>query len=244
MKKILFYFTVFSAVCVSAQINTDRPTQSFSPHVMPKGGIQLETGFLSERPVSNVDAFNVTYLNALLRYGISEWFELRMSESYLGNRVNGNSQNGFSPLTLGTKIHINDQKNGLPQMGLLASITLPSDDENFGLDESIQDIRFMAQEDIGERLTFDVNVGTFWSSSTDAVGLYTILLGISASDHLSFFLEPYGFFQKNTPADNRFNAGFTYLVNDQFQLDFSAGNGLTSKAPDYFVAFGASFLFN
>lgn len=243
MKTTLASLLLFVSVVSFSQINTDRPTQSFSPHVMPAGGVQLETGFLSERPVNNVDLYNVTYLNALLRVGVTEWFELRASESYLGTRVNSSSNNGFSPLTLGTKIHINDQSNGLPQMGLLASITLTSDDANFGQEEAIKDIRFMAQEDIGDRVTLDANIGTFWTASSDAVGIYTFLLGFSASDQVSIFVEPYGFFAKDTPADHRFNAGLTYLVNDNFQLDASAGNGLTRKAPDYFLSFGASVLF-
>lgn len=243
MRTTLTLTLLLISLAVFCQISTDRPTQSFSPHVMPKGGVQLETGFLSERPLNNVDAYNVTYLNALLRVGITEWFELRASESYLGSRVNGTGTNGFSPLTLGTKIHINDQSNGLPQTGLLASISLPSDDDNFGLDDPVHDIRLMVQEDIGDRLTLDANIGTFWSASQDPVGLYTFMLGYAATDEIWVFLEPYGFFAKDTPTDFRFNAGLTYLVSDNFQFDASAGNGLSRRAPDYFLSFGASVLF-
>ena len=69
------------------------------------------------------------------------------------------------------------------------------------------------------------------------------MIGVGLTDELSVFFEPYGFFAKNTPTDQRFNTGLTYLVSDHFQLDASIGNGLTSRAPDYFLGIGASVLF-
>jgi hypothetical protein len=38
------------------------------------------------------------------------------------------------------------------------------------------------------------------------------------------------------------NGGFTYLVNDNFQLDLTGGFGLNDEAPDNFISCGASFL--
>jgi len=225
-----------------AQINTDRPTQSFSPHVMPKSGLQLEAGFLSERPFKNVDLYNVTYVNALVRYGLLDNVELRLTQNYVGER-SLSAINGVSPTTIGTKIHLHEQTGGLPQIGLIASVTLTNGDEAFAPNESIQDIRLLFQNDLSDKLTLAYNFGAFWSGSGTAVGIYTVMLGISASDKMSFFVEPYGFFEKDTLADARFNAGLTYLVNDNFQLDLSAGNALSNLAPDYFVSFGAAVLF-
>lgn len=232
----------YSLVCF-CQISTDRPTQSFSPYIQPKGTVNLETGFLSERPFRNANLYNVTYINALVRVGVIDWLEMRLTENYLGERVGGASINGWSPLTVGTKIHINDQtENGFPQMGLLASVTLTGNDENFGSEETVQDVRLLMQEDISDHVTLAFNIGTYWSESTQTTGLYSLMLGIGLSDELGIFLEPYGFFAKDTPGDQRFNAGLTYLVSDKVQFDASVGNGLTRKAPDYFLAFGVSVM--
>jgi len=226
---------------VSGQIVTDRPTQSFSPYIQPHGTVNIETGFVSERPFSRVDVYNVTYLNALVRYGLIDWLELRVTGNYVGTRTNGQGVNGWTPLTVGTKIHINDQtNNGFPQTGLLAHVTLQGNDENFGSTETVQDIRILLQEDVHHKFVIAANLGTFWSESQSATGVYSVMIAFSATDQLGIFLEPYGFFAKDTPGDQRFNAGFTYLVSDDFQLDASLGNGLTPRSPDYFLAFGAS----
>jgi hypothetical protein len=41
----------------------------------------------------------------------------------------------------------------------------------------------------------------------------------------------------------RADAGLTYLIGNNFQLDFSAGQGITDNAPERFVAFGFSYRF-
>ena len=75
MKHFLALSLLTLALVAFGQIDTDRPTQSFSPHVMPKGKAQAELGFLSERPTNGVDQYNVTYLNTLLRYGVIDWLQ-------------------------------------------------------------------------------------------------------------------------------------------------------------------------
>ncbi len=225
-----------------AQINTDRPTQSASAIVLPKGAFQLEAGFLSERPNSKIDAFNVQYVNALFRFGLLEGVEIRLTQNYLGYHTTGSKVNGMSPTTLGTKIHLLNENDGLPQISIIGQITLPNGSGFFQAKKATQELRFNFQNTLSDRLSLGYNLGVAWDND-GLVSLYTAVLGISFSDNLTFFLEPYGFLAKDTPHDSRFNTGLIYVVSDNFQLDISAGNGLTKRAPDYFVSFGAAVLF-
>jgi hypothetical protein len=225
-----------------AQISTDRPTQSFSALTMPAGKLQLESGFLSERPNAKVAFYNVTYLNALVRFGVVEGFELRVTQNYVGERILGNGNNGWSPTSLGTKVHIREGKGNLPEIGIIGTYTFTNGSTDFSPADAVSDIRLLFRNTISDRVSLDYNLGAFWDGSA-TTGIYTLCFGFSATDKFGVFFEPYGFFTKNTPTDHRFNTGFTYLVSDNFQLDGSVGNGLVPKAPDYFVAFGASILF-
>lgn len=243
MKPILTLLFGLCIFTVSAQIDTDRPTQSFSPHVMPKGSAQAELGFLSERPLNGVDQYNVTYLNALVRYGLIDWLELRVVQNYQGIRINKASLDGLSPTTIGTKIHLMDADEGFAQVGLLTSLTLTNGEDAFAGDKATKDVRLLASHVLSDKLSLAYNIGGFWTNDQDMTGVYTVMLGISINDELSFFLEPYGFFAKNTPGDQRFNTGLVYKTSDNFQVDASVGNGLTKNAPDYFLSFGMSVLF-
>ncbi len=243
MKKLLFAACICFGLGVQGQINTDRPTQSYSPYVLPHGKVQTELGFVSERPVSSLDQYNVTYLNALVRVSVLKWMELRLTENYLGSRGGAENISGLSPTTLGAKFHLHDQTNALPQVGLLTSFTFANGQDEFKANESTQDIRLLFQHDLSDNLTLDYNIGTFWSASTDAVGIYTFMLGYGATDVISLFIEPYGFFGSGLPADNRVNGGATFLVSENFQADISGGFGLSDSSPDYFIGFGIGILF-
>jgi len=241
--KLLTYFLVFFW-CASAfsQINTDRPTQSFSPFVMPKGGVQIEAGFLSEKPSTGLN-FNVVIYNALLRFGVTEKIEFRVTQNYIGIRSDGSSLgDGFSPTTLGTKIQIIEQAGWVPQIGLIGSITLTNGDDLFAPLEPIQDVRLLFQNDLTELVALAYNYGVTWQDG-ESLNTYSITVGYSVSGQVGLFIEPYGFFGKNFSADHRLNGGVTYLVSDNFQLDFSGGNGISQRSPDFFISFGLSALF-
>ena len=236
--RIFGAFLLFSAWFFStAQINTDRPTQSASAIVLPKGAIQLEAGFLSERPLSRVDQYNVQYLNALLRAGLFDGVELRLSQNYVGMRINGDGSNGLSPTTIGTKVHLFEENSGIPQISVIGQVTFANGTDQFQPDKSIQELRFNFQNAISDNVGLGYNLGGIWDGF-ETIGLYSVVLGISVAPTLAFFLEPYGFIAKNTPHDGRFNTGLIYAGSDNFQLDISVGNGLTKRAPDYFLSVG------
>src|SRR6187549_2682149 len=89
---------------------TDRPDQTEAPVLVPKGGLQVETGFMFEKDKSRaVDATNYTYNTTLVKYGVNENFELRLISEYLGEKSRtseaaSDKVQGISPLALGLKV--------------------------------------------------------------------------------------------------------------------------------------------
>jgi outer membrane putative beta-barrel porin/alpha-amylase len=60
---------------------------------------------------------------------------------------------------------------------------------------------------------------------------------------LSCFVELYGYLPEFGSPDHRFDAGFTFLITNMFQLDLSGGLGLSEISPDYFISTGFSVKF-
>lgn len=237
---ILFFCFGF---VVLAQINTDRPTQSASAFVLPEGAFQVEAGFLSERPDSGVDQFNVQYLNTLFRYGIIEGIEVRLVQDFQGFRAVGTTLNGLGPTTLGAKFHLIEESGKMPQVSVIGQATLSNGDNAFKPNNSVYELRFNFQNTLSDRIGLGYNVGIVNSEGENRIGLYSVVLGMAIVNNLTAFIEPYGYFSKNTLADTRLNAGLICLISENFQVDFSAGNGLSMSAPDNFISLGAAMLF-
>ena len=58
---------------------------------------------------------------------------------------------------------------------------------------------------------------------------YSIVLGISINNKLTLYIEPYGDFIDMEDHLANMNMGATYLLKDNFQLDYSFGTGLNYK---------------
>jgi hypothetical protein len=107
-------------------IVTDRPDQTESYSLTPKGFFQIETGFVYEWDERDIQ--NYTYNTTLLKYGIGKNFELRFVAEYIGIResLEGGEikVDGFAPITFGTKIRMAEQKGILPAISLIGHLTL------------------------------------------------------------------------------------------------------------------------
>lgn len=245
MKKILFALSLFVLIQVAFSqeqkaINTDRPTQSASVVVMPKNGFQIEYGFIYDQINANLSA--TTFFNGLFRYGLLNGVELRLTQNIGNQKPDGfDATSGLSPLTVGTKIHIAEKSGARPQTSLIAQVTLETGEESFRPSQPVPEFRLNFQNTLSDKVSLGYNVGVGLPEN-DTYFLYTAVLGYALSSQLTTFVEPYGFVFENV-SDHRVNAGLIYLIQPQFQVDLSAGVGLSDASPSYFVGFGAAYLF-
>lgn len=232
------------------EIVTDRPDQTEAAELVPQGALQVETGFVYEKDHDhNIISTNYTYNTTLIKYGVNEHFELRFITEYLGERqrIGGeiNSKiEGLSPLALGVKIKLADEKGFWPQAAMIGHISLRSGSKEFTPDYTVADFRFTLAHTISEKISFSYNVGAEWSGANEnpeAIFLYTAALGYALSPKIGAFVESYSFFPERSKADHRFDGGITYKFTPVIQWDASAGVGLSKNAPDFFVSTGLSF---
>ncbi|WP_299437706.1 transporter [uncultured Aquimarina sp.] len=215
---------------------TDRPDQTESPTVVPKGYLQIETGAFYED--AGEDAFKqktTTFNTTLLRYGLLDNLELRIGWDFAETKteINGTElddvESGLSPLLLGAKIAITEEKGWLPEIGLLGHLYLPfTAGKDFRPENTGVDFRFSFAHTLSEKSSFSYNLGAAWGDdSPEAAYVYTIVYGYSITDSLGIYAELYGDFPEDSSANHLWDAGFTYLLSDSIQLDATVGSGIT-----------------
>ena len=257
MKRIIILVAVLLMVVIGfvataqtekPEIVTDRPDQTEAPVLVPKGGLQVELGTSVENDkVNNVKYKNYTYGTALIKYGVNENFELRLISEYLGERIRSSESqptnfNGLSPLALGVKIKLADEKGFWPQAALIGHINLKSGSSEFSPEYTAADFRFTFAHTLSDKFALSYNVGTEWNGQTpDATFIYTISLGYLITPKFGAFIESYGFLPEEEKADHRLDAGLTYKISPVVQFDISGGIGITESAPDSFLSTGISF---
>ncbi len=232
-KNILSLFLCVISFVSLAQISTDRPSVSFGSTVVSKGSLQFETGFQIDGAGGET---NTIYNTPLLRYGLNENFEFRAST----NLIEG-SEVSFTPLTLGFKSRLTDEKGILPELSFLGQIALPGGGNEFKSESVVPSFRVIANHTLSDNWSLGYNWGMDWTENVSGVtNAYTLILGTSFSDKVSWFVELYGFI---TDDDNDLgiDSGLTYLLSDQLQLDVFGGVGLTEGLPDWFTGAGISF---
>jgi hypothetical protein len=238
------FFLLGSAFCKNLPpIQLDRPDQTECPFITPKGYIQIENGF----SVENVEAdhVNYTYPSSLWKYGVNEKLELRLVTELVSEKTMDKITTGIMPITLGFKVALLEERGILPKMSFIGHFTAAQiGSEPFRANYAAPAFRFTMQHSISKRITIAYNLGTEWNGeAAEPTYIYTLTTGIGLSDKIGFYAEAYGFIPSHSQADHRCDAGFTYLITDNFITDLSGGFGLSPNSPKNYLAFGLSYRF-
>jgi len=239
-------FSLFSQDTLKVpDLITDRPTQSESPIVVPAGFFQIETGFIQEFVTSDIS--NIFYNTTLLRYGLVKGLEIRLGMDYLKNvkQWNGDTQfitRGFTPVFISSKLHIAWEQGIWPEVAFCAGVGVPKTGAGVFMTSNIApSLKVIALHTIGSNFSLGYNIGAVWDGETaQPTGIYTVSLGMSVSEGIGIFIENYAYFRKRF-FDFRSDAGLTWLLKENLQVDLSGGLGLNNKAPNGFISFGFSW---
>lgn len=243
-----------SLICVHVtaqvpEISTDRPDQSNTPILTPKGALQIETGFIVEKENSfSITKRNYTYNNTLLKFGINEHFEVRLNTLYQGTSVSSDmtTARGFGPISVGLKFKLADEHGPWPRASIISHINLRSGTSGFKPSYTANDITLACSHELNERWSMTYNAGVKWDGeSPDAIALYALSFALNITSRLSTFVESYAFFPAKSTSDHRMDAGINVTITPLLQWDVSGGFGLSDNAPNNFIGTGLSIrLFN
>ena len=241
--KIIAFLILFSCVGFAQEIESiqaDRPDQTETPFLTPKGMFQIETGFSFQKNDANSSSNLLP--SSLWKYGVNENFELRLITEFANEKTNNDNLYGFNPVLIGCKIKISEEKGCFPKTSFIGHISLPNAASTiFKTDYFAPEFRFLMQHTLSKKMSFSYNFGVEWNGFTpEPTFIYTVTTGYALTEKLGCYAEFFGFAPQINSANHNFDTGFTYLINNNFMIDVSSGVGITKNAPDHYVAFGFS----
>jgi hypothetical protein len=228
---------------------TDRPDQTESPSLVTKGYVQVETGgFYTQDEDQGFKTEAIGYNTTLVRYGLLDNLELRLGLDFVETRFSNdgdefeNKLSGFSPMLLGVKVGITEEKGALPQIGLLGHLRLPfTAGSDYKPETTGADFRFSFAHTLSEKSSLSYNLGAQWGDDSPEIAyVYTLVYGYSITDKIGAYVELYGDLPENNSANHLWDTGFTYLLKPNVQLDATIGSGLNTNQ-DLLVSAGVSF---
>lgn len=233
----------------SAELVTDRPDQTESSGVVPVRHLQIETGFLmSGDRTGQIETRSLAYNSTLLRYGLLENFELRAGLEYRSEKervLDGDelsTLSGFSPLYLGFKTRITEEKGWIPEIAFLGGISFSfTARKEFRALHPSAIMRFAFSHTLSDRFSLGYNLGAEWEVESGPGYFYTAVLGIGLTGKVGMFVEGFGLFATEAENEHLADAGFTWLVLPNLQIDLSGGVGLNEAAGDFFISTGLSY---
>ncbi len=238
----ILFFLLLSTTTFAQTIITDRPDQTESSSTIPLKSFQIESGFqlglLGNEPRKEYSAPTV-----LLRYGVLSWLELRANGTLftLENNSQENDPTGFSDLEIGTKIQILRNKNINTEIAFLTHVILPIGSRNFTNNQFGSINKLSISHEITNCISLGYNIGYNFFGQDFGDFTYSLALGFKLSKKWGFYIEPFGDVVNFDTHLSSADAGFTYLLKDNLQFDFSYGYGL-NYSMQYFSA-GASWNF-
>lgn len=232
---LLFCFLAHAQdTLIEAPIATDRPGAGTSPGLVKKGSLQLETGAEYEHYdngslESKVWTFNTT----LLRFGLLDNLELRLGWDFqeVKTEIRGvklrDIQSGYTPLLAGLKLGVTEESGLLPQIGIIAHLFLPfSAGNDYKPYNTGGEVLLAFANTLDENSNLAYAVGASWGNDSAELNYsYVLSYGRSLTKKLDGFVEVYGVLPENSSGQNSWDMGFTYLLNNDLQLDISLGTG-------------------
>src|SRR6476660_2720325 len=122
----IILFLMFQFICTAQDlpsIQTDRPDQTECPFITPVHYFQFENGFSYEKV--NGNSKGIVAPTILTKYGINDHFELRLITEYTMEENNSNKISGISPVLIGFKARLLEEKGLIPTTSFIGHLGLP-----------------------------------------------------------------------------------------------------------------------
>lgn len=251
-----FLFFVFAA---SAQgqfqedMETDRPDFTEGPKTIEPGHLQVELGYTFIRDDEDgVEKKEHALPGSLLRVGLPSDLEFRLSwDGYSFEELEeagaSRDHDGGTDVAVGGKYRLIE--DGDFALSLLAELTLPAGARNKTSDAVEPQLSFLWAYDLTDVLGLAGNVNLSSVIAEDGERIFepsnSLALAYDLNESFGSYVEYFGFYPTESAEDaedeHYLNAGLTYAVSSNVQLDTLIGFGLNEDADDLFTGLGLSF---
>jgi hypothetical protein len=240
---------------------TDRPDFTESTDAIPAGHFQLEAGYTFTYDRENDDRVrDHTAPEFLLRIGVVDDVELRLgwqgyswTENQFETRTRGGRRvtsedwtDGAHDLSVGFKLKLLEQDGLVPHFGILGSMNIPVGSDVVSSGDVEPSAILLWAYDLTDELALAGNVG--FASLVDGGDRFfqtsaSLSLAVALTEQLGGYVEYFGLYPnaEDSDAAHSLNVGLTYLINNNFQIDWRIGGGLNEEADDFFTGVGFSW---
>ena len=252
MKFIILLFVATSIFSGSygqynESIRSARPGQAFGPFTTGKNIFQVQTGITLDsfnQSTSDLSGNGFGYLMSL-RYGLEEAFEIRAAIAARSDKSTFNNTEstigGISALVTGVRFNIRNGRGEKASYAIQTDVRLNVVDEDYSPNDLAPRIILLHGQKISDKLGLTTNWGVSWNGvNSTPLGFYVVNLSFPVSEKIGAFIETYG----NITSDDfaiLFDTGLSYLVNNDLQLDISAGYGSNNDITNTFIDAGISW---
>jgi len=227
-----FFFISFFVVSFFShgqRIITDRPDQTESSSTVPKKSLQIESGILLEfAEEADVSLREIAIPTTLFRYGVGKGIEIRVANQYLNIKEKGTSNqiSGISDLEIGAKIQLYKKDISKTEIAFLSHLILPTGTKEVSLEKVGTINKLSVSHELTEHIGLGYNLGYNYFGFENGFFTYSFVIGIDITERAGMYVEPYGSIGIFDEHLANVDAGITYLLKDNFQLDFSFGTGI------------------
>jgi hypothetical protein len=223
-------------------ITTDRPSVTESSVVVPRGGLQIESGL---QAADNAGQWTLDVPESFVRYGLLESTELRLAlpNYFLHLPVGESTTSGFGDLALGVKQQLGPVAGF--NLSLIPFISLPTGARGISSGGYDPGLQLPWSRALSGDWTVAGQLAAYWPTQ-DGTRNYTSELTALIDRQLrapwDAFIEYAADIPQRGASRQLLHVGTAYKLAPQHQLDFHAGVGLTHAAPRSFVGVGYSYL--
>lgn len=225
MIRKMLLLIVFSPIGLWAQaendFTADRPGATTGTDVLPKGRIQWETGVGVEHScIESPSTTTWTINTSLLRFGISDYAELRLQADGLYTSSDEDRYGGMANLIIGSKLHLFDGWKAIPEMSLLANVMIPGGRNSNYLPENIGgQLGLLFQNNLSSRLSLGYEADVIWGDEEKPTAFWGVCLGLQVSDKLNLMLEEYNY--SNVDTECWLEIGAALMLSKKVQIDLA-----------------------
>lgn len=235
-------------------ISPDRPNIANSSQVVGDGRVQVEIGVNRDRQHNDELRVRTLSTPALLRIGLGDTTELRVETdgrtvSHEVDRASGarTTSAGWDATSIGFKWHVADGEGVYPAIGLIGAVTLPTGSSGLRGRGLLPQLALPAEWELPEGWSLAVTPGVGKDLDDQGTRFSYGILAASLGKKLGERAQ--AFFEVAAPqiasashGGNRVqvDAGVSWLLNKDCQVDAMVVRGLNRNTPDLSLAFGLS----
>ncbi len=244
---------LLAAPCLADEpIATDRPDFVESSATVGQGRFQIETSVAWERDDQSGVRDEVFTTPTLLRYGVSQNWELRLEtdgwmRQTLRDSFGRQRATGVADTSIGVKYHITRNGVGGASMAWLVNADVASGSKAFAGHGVRPSLRFVAEWELPSDLALGIMPGVIRDNDGNGRDFTAGIFGVVVGKALTSRFRAFGEVAAQQIVRERdgddvvvFSLGAAYLVTNDLQLDMAASAGITGSSPDQALTFGLS----